>query len=113
MRTIKYIFLGLVGLALLLVAVANRGAVSLKLIPQELADVVGMNFEVSLPLFSVILGGVVVGLLIGFVWEWLREHKHRRDVVRKTREVSKLEREVKTLKKSTDPQKDEVLALLE
>jgi len=113
MRTIKYIFLGLVGLVLLLVAVANREAVTLRLIPQELAEVLGRNFEVSLPLFIVILGGVVVGLLVGFVWEWLREHKHRRDAQQGRRAVSQLEREVKSLKKTTNPEQDEVLALLE
>ena len=31
----------------------------------------------ELPLFLVIFGGIVAGLLIGFVWEWFREHKHR------------------------------------
>lgn len=113
MRTLKYLFLALVGLSLMLVAVANRELVTLKLLPRELADLAGFNMDIQLPLFLVILGGVVVGLLVGFVWEWLREHKHRRDAARGRRDVSKLEHEVTKLKKSSDTDKDEVLALLE
>ncbi len=63
--------------------------------------------------FVVIFGGVVAGLLIGFVWEWLREHKHRVEVDRKAREVGKLEREVKKLKGEKNRGKDDVLALLD
>lgn len=113
MRTIKYLFLALVGLTLTLVAVANRELVTLKLLPKELAELAGFNLDIQLPLFLVILGGVVVGLLVGFVWEWLREHKHRRDAARGRRDVSKLERQVTDLKRTSDPEQDEVLALLE
>lgn len=113
MRTIKYLFLALTGLILMLLAVANRGDVTLTLLPKELADLAGFNMTLDLPLFLVILGGVVAGLLIGFVWEWLREHKHRREAARGRKDVSKLEREVKTLKKSSSADQDEVLALLE
>jgi hypothetical protein len=40
-------------------------------------------------------------VLIGFVWEWLREMKHRTTASQKTREVSRLERELAVLKDST------------
>jgi len=113
MRVLKLGFLGVVGVALLLIAVANRADVTLKLLPDELAALAGWNFEASLPLFIVILGGVVVGLLVGFVWEWLREHKHRREAAKGRRDVSILEREVSSLKRAAAPEKDEVLALLE
>jgi hypothetical protein len=55
----------------------------------------------------------VVGLALGFVWEWLREHKHRKTARVQTRAVSKLERELATLKDQTSLPDDPVLALLE
>lgn len=112
MRYIKYLFLGTTAIVLIVVALANRGMVTLQLLPEGLAGLFGRSFQVQLPLFVVIFGGIVVGLLIGFVWEWLREHKHRVAAVRKTREVGQLSREVSRLKDRPD-QRDDVLALLE
>lgn len=113
MRYIRYAFLAVLGIALISVSLANREAVELTLMPQALADLIGFNFSTSLPLFLVVLGGVVAGLIIGFLWEWLREHKHRADATAKTSEVRKLEREVKKLKKKQNEGKDEVLAILD
>ena len=52
-------------------------------------------------------------MLIGFVWEWLREHKHRAEAARRKTEVRKLERELKRTQDERDKDKDEVLALLD
>jgi lipopolysaccharide assembly protein A len=68
---------------------------------------------VSLPLFLVIFAGIIAGVVIGFVWEWFREHKHRAEAVTHRREREKLEREVSRLKPATERQTDDVLALLE
>mgnify|MGYP002267021934 CR=1 FL=1 len=62
---------------------------------------------------AIVFAGIVVGLLIGFVWEYLREHKHRRALSKTGREVNKLEREVKRLKGRSGDGKDDVLALIE
>ena len=113
MRYIRYLILAVIGVALIAVALANREPVALKLLPEGLARIAGMNQSIQLPLFLVIFGGVVAGVLIGFIWEWLREHKHRAEVTRKEREVGKLEREVKKLKGEKNQGKDDVLALLD
>jgi len=61
----------------------------------------------------VILLGVLIGLLIGFVWEWLRELKNR-SLIRKTeRENRGLQREVDRLREKDGQPKDDVLALLD
>jgi putative membrane protein len=113
-RYVRLIFLGLVGLSLLTVALANRTPVSLRLLPEDLAALTGLTWAMELPLFLVIFGGIVVGVLIGFVWEWFREHGHRATASQKAREVTRLERELAVLKDSTSvPPKDDVLALLE
>lgn len=113
MRYIRYAFLAALGIILISVSMANREAVTLKLVPDDLTGLLGINWAISLPLFVVVLGGIAVGLVLGFVWEWLREHKHRRDASRKTREVVQLKREVNQLKDHKHKGKDEVLAILD
>ena len=113
-RYLRLLLLGLLGLGLLTVALANRAPVMLQLLPTDLAALTGLSWAMELPLFVVIFGGIVVGVLIGFVWEWFREHGHRASASQKTREVARLERELAVLKDATSvPAKDEVLALLE
>jgi lipopolysaccharide assembly protein A len=113
MRFLRYLFLAVLAICLLIVALANREPVTLNLLPGELATFAGANASVSLPLFLVIFGGIVAGVVIGFVWEWLREHKHRAEAVTQRREREKLEREVTRLKAAAERQTDDVLALLE
>jgi fructose-specific phosphotransferase system IIC component len=113
MRYIKYALIALFGAALIAVALANRAIVSLQLIPNEVAGWFSMNPQIELPLFIVIFGGIVVGLLVGFVWEWIREHAQRAEAARQAREMRRLEREVARLKGEKHEGKDEVLALLD
>ncbi len=113
MRYFRYLFLIVVGICLVTVALANRGMVTLRLMPEELASIFQTSGSISLPLFLVIFLGVLLGLLIGFVWEYLREFKFRSDLGRKGRELHRLERQVKVLKDKTGEGKDDVLALIE
>lgn len=113
MRYIRYLFFAVVGLALIILALGNRGMVTLKLAPDALAAPFGLTGSVTVPLFLVIFLGIVVGLLIGFVWEWMREFRFRSELSRKGKEVHKLEREVKALKAKTGEGQDDVLALIE
>lgn len=116
MRYIKYVFLAALAIVLVCVAFANRGSVTLNSMPDGIAAIPGMGWlsmSVEMPLFIVIFGGIIAGLMIGFVWEWLREHKHRAEASRKQAEVKKLERELRRTKAQRDEGKDEVLALLD
>jgi len=113
LRLLKYAFLVAVALALVLVATANRDPVTLALIPGELSAWIGVRYAIDLPLFLVVLGGVVVGLLVGFVWEWLREHRHRAEARTQRRAVQRLEREVKSIKDRGNADEDDILALVE
>lgn len=113
MRFIRYLFLAVVGLILVVVALANRSVVTLSIVPEEIAGLLPVGNTFQIPLFLVILGGIVAGLLIGFVWEYFREYKQRAEAARKKRELNKLEREVKGLREKTGEGKDDVLALLE
>lgn len=116
MRYIRYAILAAIAVVLIIVALANRATVTLNALPEGLAEIPGMtvlNHSVNLPLFVVIFGGVLMGLLLGFVWEWIREHKHRAEVSRKQSEVARLQRELRRTKAQRDEGKDEVLALLD
>ena len=108
-RWLRYIMLLCLALGLLTVALANRAPVVVKTLPDDMAAFLGFGWSMELPLFVVIFAGIVAGLLIGFVWEWFREHKHRVTA----REAVHLKREVSTLRERKAAPKDEVLALLE
>ena len=114
MRYIRYAFLGGLAVVLISVAMANRGPVTLRLLPDELAAPLGLSWSTELPLFLIILASVIAGLLIGFVWECLREHKHRAEATRKAGEVRQLRTEMSKMKGTTEKgEPDEVLAILD
>ena len=113
MRYVRYAFYGTLGIVLLTIALANRGPVTLQLLPEEIAAFAGWNFSVTLPVFLVILGFIVLGLAIGYAAEWLREHKHRAAASEHRRERQRLEREVDRLKTPAPGSGDEVLAILD
>lgn len=112
-RYLRYLTLAAVGLALLIVALANRTPVLLKAMPDDFAAFLGLTWQMELPVFVVLFGGIVIGVLVGFLWEWAREHKHRATASTKTREVSRLERELATMRDATSVPQDDVLALLD
>lgn len=114
MKTVRYLFWGIVGLCLILIGLANRGMVTVRAMPADMADLLGISPDVSLPLFVVIFLGVGTGLLIGFVWEWLREHRQRAEARVKARELEALRREVEQLRgEAAKASGDDVLALLD
>ncbi len=113
LRLLRLLFLSLLGIALVAVASANRGMVTLRLLPEELDSYLGFGWSAELPLFLVIFAGIVAGLGIGFVWEWFREAKHRAAASQHKREAGRLEREVKQLRAEKAAPDDDVLALLE
>lgn len=118
MRYLRYLFLAVFGIVLVLLAMANRQVVTLHLVPQELADYAvtyaGMNPNIDLPLYIVIFAGILLGVAVGFFWEWLREMTIRSEAAEKGREVRRLERENRRLRADRPENKgDDVLALLD
>lgn len=102
MRYLRYLVLAALAVCLFTVALANREGVTLTLLPPELAAFAGIAWSIELPLFLVGVGGLALGLLIGFVWEWVREGKQRAEAARKQRELARLTREVAELRAAAE-----------
>ncbi len=113
LRYLRLLFIAATGLALLVLALANRASVPVRLLPEDVGALLGLDHVWDLPLFLVILASVALGVLIGFVWEWFREMRIRSTARGKTREVTRLERELAVLRDPKEGPKDEVLAILE
>lgn len=113
MRYIRYAFLAALAVVLVSVAMANRDFTSLNLLPPALADLTRFSWSISLPLYAVIFASIGAGILIGFIWEWLREHKHRAAGSQMQRELKQTKREMRRIKGHDDKPQDEVLAILD
>ena len=113
MKQLRAGFWAIVGLCLIIVGLANRGPVTVRAMPEAMGNLLGLSPDIELPLFVVIFLGVAAGLLIGFFWEWLREHRFRSEARSKGREVMQLRREMDRLRDSDGDGKDDVLALLD
>ncbi|MBU3261752.1 MULTISPECIES: LapA family protein [Roseovarius] len=113
MRYIRYASIAIFALALILIALANRNMVQVRVLPDELSGLAALNPSYEVPLFVVIFGGILFGLVVGLIWEWIREHGERVEAARKARELSALRAEVRRLKGEKHEGKDEVLAILD
>ena len=84
---LKALILFPIAILVVLLAVANRGPVTLSLDPfsREAPEV-----AVTLPLFAVIFGAVMLGVFIGGMAAWLAQGKHRRAERRYKREARRL-----------------------
>ena len=112
LRLIKYLILFLIALCLVTIAMGNREPMTVQLLPDPIARLAGFNLDLTLPGFMMVLTIFCVGLLFGFIWEWLREHKHRTTARVERRERERLEQEVHKVSPPTKTG-DDVLAILD
>lgn len=112
MRYIKYAILGILAIIMVTIAIANRGPLTIRLLPEELSGLLGYSWQITLPTFVTLLLAVIFGIVLGFVWEWVREHKHRASAVAERRAREKLESQLGP-DRTKETGGDDVLALLE
>lgn len=79
-----------VGIVVVALAVANRRAVTVALDPFRPDD---PALSVSLPLFLVALGALILGVLLGGGAVWFGQHKYRKAARAGRREAARLEAE--------------------
>ncbi len=82
------------GLAVVVIAVANRHSVGVSLDP--------LPFQFEAPVFVIAFGGLIVGFAAGAVFAWLGGRKWRRLANARERKAKSLEREVARLRESED-----------
>ena len=112
MRLIRTLFLFCLAMLLILLSLANSEKVTLYFIPETLATLFKFKIAVNIPLFLVFFSGIFIGLVIGFVWEWLREYKFRVEANNYQKKLLKAETELSELH-AKENKKDDVLTLLE
>ena len=112
-RLISLLFWLVVLAVLVTVGLANRDLVTLHAMPASLAAIAGISPDVQMPLFLVIFLSVAVGLLIGFVWEWLREGPLRAQAQGHARSADALAREVGRMRAEKADRGEDILALLD
>ena len=113
MRLFRLAFVVILALVLIGVALANRQAVTVSLFPADLAPYLGGSWALTMPVFLALFVAILFGVLIGFVWEWLREASLRAEANRRAQHVARLEREVAELRRAHAAPQDDVLAILE
>lgn len=113
MRYLRLLFVVVLAAVLIVVALANRQFVEVSLLPAGLDQWVPGDWSARMPLFLIILLAILAGMLLGVVWEWLRESSLRRQSAQRAHELQALEREVGSLRKTHHAPRDEVLAILD
>ncbi|WP_232628488.1 LapA family protein [Methylobacterium sp. Leaf118] len=93
-RFLKALILLPVAIVVVLLAVANRDAVTLSLDPFSPEPV----FSVVLPLYVVVFGAVALGILVGGVGSWLSQGTTRQRARFHRREADRLAMEAASLK---------------
>lgn len=91
MRTIKLIFLIIIGVALMLIVAANMTRVDLHLVPQALN--VQLFSLTNVPLAVVIVLAALFGFVIAMLFEMIRNFGKNRRLEEKRREISRLKEE--------------------
>lgn len=116
MRLIRWFVLAAIAIVLVVIAVANDGPLTIRLLPDELGSLLGLDpgtWAVTLPVFIILFIAMFVGVVLGYVLEWVREHKHRAVAAVETRERQRLQKQVKDIAPPSADDGDDVLAMLE
>ncbi|AUH34604.1 LapA family protein [Paracoccus tegillarcae] len=113
MRFIRLFFVIVLAIVLIGIALANRQDVTLNAFPANFGQYLEGSWSIQLPLFLVIFLAIAFGVVIGFIWEYLREAHIRRQSRQRATHVAQLEREVSTLRDSHAAPRDEVLAIVD
>ena len=97
---LKSLILLPVAILAVLLAVANRAPVTLSLDPFSKGQ---PEISFSLPLFALLFGAVMLGVVIGGIATWLAQAKHRRAERRHRREARDMRSQAERLRGEITP----------
>jgi uncharacterized integral membrane protein len=109
MRTIRLVLIIIIALSLMILAFANMTPVDLRLLPESLMP--GLPVLTGIPVAVVIIFALFMGLVLGFLMEFVREAKDRRKLAEKRREVGELRDENSRLVQRLEEHGDEIGAI--
>ncbi len=92
MKLVSWAFLALLAIIVITLSVGNKDAVTFSLFP--------LPFVMDIPLYLLILGGALIGLVLGAFRTWLSDGKLRREVRELKRENTKLQGDLGRLNSS-------------
>lgn len=92
---LKALILLPVAIVVVLLAVANRGPVTISLDPFSGG---APEFSATVPLYAALFGAVALGVLVGGMAAWLAQAKHRRARREQQREAQRLRAETERLR---------------
>lgn len=90
MKYLRYAFLAIILLLCVTVALANRDPVTLALWPDTVTAFIGFGYSLTLPLFVIVGLAVGLGLVLGLIWEWLRERGQRVEGKKAQKELARV-----------------------
>lgn len=94
MRFIGWIIAVPVAFIVIAFAIANRTPVGVHFDP--------LPYELDIPLWAAVIGGLAVGFLLGALIRWLFDHRWRAEARQGKRHVRALESEISTLRQRLD-----------
>lgn len=100
----------ILGVFILLIALNNQQQVEFVLIPEFIPGL--SRWALNVPLFIVTLGALLIGIVVGYVLEYIREAQIRMNASRTHKALKKTSSELDALKKETGKHDDDVLALI-
>lgn len=113
MRAIRIAFYVLLAIVLILLAAANRALITFSLVPEALSPFVGGTWSLTMPAFVALFLAMAFGVLVGLVWEWMRESHLRAESSRRAQELADLHRQAGAPKAARAAPHDEVLDILD
>lgn len=106
-KILSFIILAPLAILLVVFSVANRAIVPVSLDPFGTMP----QFTFGLPLFILLMGAVIVGVVIGGLGTWLTQSHYRRKAWRRKNEVERLKREAEDAKERLRQLREEKAAL--
>lgn len=108
LRYIKILLLLLIAVALVVIAVANSQPVVLSLLPDGILSEAETNDLrlANVPLFAVLFGALLFGILIGEMIEWSRERKYRRLAAERKRALEEANARIRELARKAGEEED-------
>ncbi|MDC0151473.1 lipopolysaccharide assembly protein LapA domain-containing protein [Paracoccaceae bacterium] len=90
----------IIGIVLIIFAISNNQIIEVRILPDNFVGVLGLKSTYSLPFFVILYPTLVLGLLLGFFFEYFRERKYRVKLKQANKDIKFLQNEKKKFRNS-------------